>query len=184
MGKKIKYFLFIFLFIALDIFSRFLFKQSWFSKITLSNEVNPFDILSLIVSSVVAIWLGRYISKKLSAQRFEKEYLISDIKKIEDEIHIIENKLQSSNIELQTILDLLLKFKLYIDRFSKTINIFGITNINATKLNNYYNLLYQKTTNTESDIFNIDEAVQIEITNICSSFILETRQMIFKINKN
>jgi len=184
MGKNIIYIpLVIILFIILDIFSRFLYAQSWLSTAVLTNEVNPIEILSLIISAAIAIWLGWYISKKLTAQRFEKEYIISDIKKIEEEITSIEKKMQDSNIELQTLLDLLSKFKVYIDRFSKTIDIFQVKSINTSKLCKYYSLLYRRTTDTESDIFNIDEIAQIDVNNICSGFLIETRKMIFIINK-
>lgn len=184
MGKnKIVYiFLGIPILIVIDIFSRFLYEKSWFSSVKLSNEVDPIDIFSIIASSIVAIWLGLYITRKLSAQRFQKEYLISDIKKIEEEVSFIEGKMQESNIELQTIIELLNKFKLYIDRFSSTIRIFQVTSINSCELNYNYNRLYSTTTNTEGDLFIIDETVRIEINVICSSIIESTRQMIYIIN--
>lgn len=184
MGKNLIYLVIaISLIIAIDIFSRFLYAQSWLSNVVLSKEVDPIALLSIVISAVVAIWLGWYITKKLSAQRFEKEYLISDIKHIEEEIGFIERKMQVSNIELQTILELLNKFKLYIDRFSKTIDTFQVTSINSRKLFENYNRLYSKTTNTEGDLFNIDTSVRLEINNIFSSIIAETRQMIFMINR-
>ncbi len=183
MGKNLVYFLIAIPFlIVIDIFSRYLYAQSWLSNVILSNNVDPIAILGIVVSATVAVWLGWYITKKLSAQRFQKEYLITDIKQIEAEISFIERKMQASDIELQTILELLNKFKLYIDRFSKTIDIFQITSINSTKLAENYNRLYSKTTNTEGDQLNIDESVRIEINDICSSIIAETRQMIFVIN--
>jgi len=184
MGKNLIYFLLaIPSLIVIDIFSRFLFAKSWLSNIKLSNEVDPMNIFSTLISAFVAIWLGWYITRKLSAQRFEKEYIISDIKKIEEELFLIEKKLEVTKIDLQTVLELLSRFNLYIDRFSKTIDIFKVTSINATNLSSAYQKLYLKTTNTEGDQLNIDDSVKIEINTICSSILVETRQMIFTINK-
>ena len=184
MGKNIIYIvLAAVFFIAVDVFSRFLYAQSWFSKTVVLNEINPLDIISLSVSTILAILLGWYFSKKLTVQRYEKEYIISDIKQIADEIITIEREMKVSNMELQELLNILNNFKIYIDRFTKTIDIFQVTSINTDNLCNYYSHLYQITTNTDGNQFNIDETARIEISNICSSFILETRQMIFKLNK-
>ncbi len=188
MGKNLKTFLtaillIIPLLVIIDVFSRFLYKKSWFSTVQLAKEVDPVSIFSIVVSAFVAIWLGWYITRKLSAQRFQKEYLISDIKKIEEQILSIEDKMQVSNIELQTVLELLNKFKVYIDRFSSTITIFQVSSINASKLCNNFNKLYSATTDTEGDCFEIDESIRIEINEICSSIIIETRKMIYTINK-
>ena len=183
MGKNLIYFISIPILLVIDIFARFLYAKSWFSNVELSKEISPVELLSIIMSAIVAIWLGWYITRKLSAQRFQKEYLISDIKKIEDEVLYIEDKMQGSNIELQNVLDLLSKFKLYIDRFAKTIDIFQVTTINSSKLTKDYYRLYTKTTDTEGNLFTIDESMRIEINSICSSIIAETRQMIFVINK-
>lgn len=171
-------------FILLNIFSRFLYNQSWYSNSSLAKELNPFEIISLVVTTVVTIWLGWYVSKKITEQRYEKEYVITDLKKIEEEIEFIERNLQFPNIEIQTLLDHLNKLKICIDRFSKTAEIFQISCVNNVELENIYRKLYTKTTNLEGNILTNDNPVRNEITQVCNEIILKTRSMIFKINKH
>lgn len=172
------------LLLVIDIFARFLYAESWLSHVILSKEINLIEIIGIIVSACVAIWLGLYITKKLSAQRFQKEYLISDLIKIEEEIWDIENQINGTPIELQHLLNLLYRFKLYIDRFSKTVEIFQITCISSNKLSDFYFQLYTLTTDLDGNLFIADENCQFKINTICTSIIAETRQMIFNLNKN
>lgn len=190
MGKYLIYFKYltylliaILFFTVVDIFSRFLYEKSWFSGVKLSNEVDPMDIFGTAISATSAIWLGWYVTKKLTAQRFEKEYIISDIKKIEDELFTLEAKMKISQIDLQTVLELLNNFNLYISRFSKTIEIFQINSIKPDKLSLAYQKLYERTTNIEGTHLIIDQSVKIEIDAICTSILAETRYMICEINK-
>ena len=43
------------------------------------------------MTTIVTMWLGWYVSKKLTEQRYQKEYIITDLKKIEEEINYIGN---------------------------------------------------------------------------------------------
>lgn len=183
MVKKIGILISIFTaFILLNLFTRFLYSQSWFGTTTFSKELNPFDIISLIVSSIVTIWLGWYVSKKLTEQRYQKEYIINDLKQIEEEISFIEKNIMFSSTDLQTQLDILNRLNNYIDKFSKTIQIFQIKYLDITELLNNYTILYKKTTNLESTQLSMDDAIRYEINKVCNDFIVETRKLIFKIN--
>lgn len=184
MVKNLKYyFLAIPILVLVDIFARFLYEKTWFSSVTLSNAVDPMDIFSSVISTSSAIWLGWYITRKLSAQRFEKEYIITDIKKIEEELFSLEKQLKVSNMELQTVLEILNNFNLYINRFSKTLDIFEVKSISPTNLSKAFQKLYVRTTNVEGTHLNIDQTLTIEIRTICSAILIETRQMICAINK-
>ena len=185
MGKKIVYFFaLIFSLIIIDIFSRFLYDQSWFGATTLSKELNPIDVVTLIVTTIVTIWLGWYVSSKITAQRFEKEYLINDLKQIEQEIFFIEKNIDNSDIELQKLLSLLDKLNTYIDRFSKTIEVFNVSCVNVKMLNKNFRKLYTKTTDIDGNVFQTDNSNRKEINQVLTKFIIETRKMIFTINKN
>ena len=185
MGKKIIIiFLLIIAFVLLNVFSRFLYEQSWFSSTTFSTQLDPFDIITLVVTSLVTIWLGWYVSKKITEQRFQKEYVINDLKQIEEELNFIERNMQSSNIELQSLLDLLNKLKTYIERFSKTVEIFEITCVDARTLDDFYQKLYIKTTDLDGNQLLVNEVNRHEINQVCAAFVIHTRSMIFKINKN
>lgn len=184
MVKNIKYYIFaIPILVLADIFARFLYEKTWFSSVVLSNEVDPTDIFSSVISTSCAIWLGWYITRKLSAQRFEKEYIITDIKKIEEELFSLEKQMKVSSMELQTVLEILNNFNIYIDRFSKTLDIFEVKSISPTNLSNTFMKLYVRTTNVEGTQLNIDQTLTIEIRTICSVILMETRRMICTINK-
>lgn len=185
MGKKIiLVFAITIVFILLNIFSKFLYEQSWFSSTTFSTQLDPFDIITLVVTSLVTVWLGWYVSKKITEQRYQKEYVINDLKQIEEELNFIERSMQSSNIDLQSLLGLLNKLKTYIERFSKTIEIFGISCVDAKTLDTFYRELYIITTDLDSNQLLLDETNRNEINQVCSSFVIHTRSMIFEINKN
>lgn len=185
MGKKVIVALaFVVAFISLNIFSRFLYEQSWFSNTTFSNQLDPFDIITLIVTTIVTIWLGWYVSKKITEQRYQKEYVINDLKQIEEELTLIDRTMQSSNIELQLILGLLDKLKTYIERFSKTIEIFEISCVDPKDFDTLYQNLYEKTTDIDGNQLLLDESNRNEINQVCLSFVLKTRSMVFKINKD
>jgi hypothetical protein len=184
MGKKITIVIaFGVSFVLLDIFSRFLYSQSWFGTTTFSKEVNPFDIIVLVVTSLVTIWLGWYVSKRITEQRYQKEYLINDLKEIEEEINTIQRGiLSSSTLEIQTLIGFLNKLRTYMDRFSKTIEVFEISSINTKELNNQYNTLFQKATDLDGTHLVIDEIVLNELNSVCVEFVIRTRRMIFKVN--
>jgi len=185
MGKKIMFICFaVISLILIDVFSRFLYDQSWFGSTTLANEVDPFDIINLIVTLIATIWLGWYVSKKLTEKRFEKEYIITDLKQIEEEISYIEKNVESSRLELDTVLNMLNKLSAHIERFSKTIQIFKISAINVIKLKKNYQELYEKTTNVEGNFLQIDTENRNEINQICTDFVITAREMIYTINKH
>lgn len=49
---------------------------------TLKPEINISDLFGLVLTSIVGIYLGNTIQKQQSSSRFEKEYLISELKNI------------------------------------------------------------------------------------------------------
>ncbi len=169
-------------FVLLNIFSRFLYSQAWFSTTTLSKEVNPFDIITLVITSLLTIWLGWYVSKKITEQRYKKEYLINDLKEIEEELKFIEKSMQVSNIELQSLISFLNKLETCIHRFCKTIEIFQISSFDASSLNLQYKNLFERTTNLDGNLLVLDEVNRNEINKVCADFVIEVRSMIFKIN--
>lgn len=175
---------FITLILALIIFVLFksLCNTSWFSKFTFTNEINPLDIFSLITSLGVAIWLGYFITKKLTEDRFIKEFVISDICKIEEEVNFIERiTTESDKLELQTIFDGLHKLKQKIERFEQTSRLIGIGNKDFTSVNKCHSKLFLITTNSDKDIIDFQNK-RNEIEIVCSDFIIELRGIICSVN--
>lgn len=186
MAKKIGIALSLLLvFVLLDIFARFLYAQSWFGTTTFSKELNPFDVITLIVTTLITIWLGIYISKKLTEQRYQKEYIINDIKLIEDEILFFErNTYHTSSLDLLPTVSQLNKLKNYIDRFSKSLKIFNISNVSVSGLNSKFNSLYNLVTDTGGLNLVLDETNKHEIDSVCKDLMLETRKIVCSINKH
>jgi len=182
--KIIAGFSIIIIFILLNIFSRFLYDQSWFSKSTFKNDLDPYTIISLIVTTMVTIWLGLYVSKKITEQRYEKEFIISDLIRIEEEIKSLERKLSSTSTDLQSLIIKLNKINTYIERFAMTVEIINAESVlRKNILEGNYMKLYKKTTDLDGDQLNINDPIHHEITKICTKFIVDTRAMILKINK-
>ena len=57
-----------------------LLQTSW----SYSYVVEPIDIINILVTVLVTIFVAWYVTKKLSEERFEKELIISDLKSIEE----------------------------------------------------------------------------------------------------
>lgn len=185
MGKKIIISICgILVFVVLDIFARFLFLHSWFSSTTLSKEVNPFDIISLIVTTIATIWLAIYVSKKLTELRYQKEYLINDVKLIEQEILYFDKKVMGmNNLDLQGSVSDLNKMQNYIHRFCQSLKIFELS-IDTVALNKTFKDLFFKITDTNGTDLVLDDINKNEIGNLCNELILVTRTIVSKINKH
>lgn len=186
MGKKIIFFLGgCLIFIALHCFSRFIYNQSWFGETSLDTQVNPFDIITLIINSGLTVWLGIYIAKKLTEQRYQKEYLMDDLKKIENYVYDIDKAIEiSSTISLDQLLDHCNKIKVSISRFEQTLNIFNISDYNTIALNSQFVNLYSEITNLPGNTLIINGVNRITISNHCTNVVTQTRLLIFMVNKN
>jgi len=165
-------------------FIRFLHCHAWLSNVTITKEIDPLDVFTLIISSAITIFLAWYITKKLSEQRYEKEFIITDLKTIEDQINYIERLVQDSQIiQLQQLLDIFNKLRSNIDRFLKTIEIFEISCSESTKLNTLYNTLYKTVTDIDGIQLEMNEINRSKIHITCSNLVITTRKIIYTINK-
>lgn len=185
MAKKVIVFflacIFLFMFF---LFLRLLYCQSWFSTVKLSNELIPIDVLNLFSSTAITLFLAWYVTKKLTEQRYEKEFVMADLKNIEDQINYIERMTSDLNsIQLQPLLDLLAKLQSHIDRFKKTTLILKIPCKDSKELDSSFVALFEKATDIDGHQLDIDSAKRIEIQKVCSDFIITTRSIVCKINK-
>lgn len=186
MAKKIIFGLISLPFLVLIfLFFRLLYCQSWLSKATISMEIVPLDVLNLILTSGLTFYLAWYITKKLSEQRYEKEFVIDDLKLIEEQVNYIERLTSDvNNIEIQPLIGLFNKLNNSIDRFIKTTEILKIECKDLHKLNKYSSSLYRKTTDIDGLTLDLDNNKKNEINKTCNKFILTTRKMICEINKH
>lgn len=163
----------------LFLFIRALYCQYWFSSFVLSKEIAPLDVFNVFFSGGIAIWLGWYITKKLSEQRFLKEFVIKDIYRIEEQIEAFEKMSRSNTLELQTVFNELHELRNKIDRFERTARLthYPIKEINNLK--KYHTELYKVT--TTENLFD-PRNCRNEINTICGGFVLSLRKIVCEVN--
>lgn len=179
MGRKITvFFAVILLIVILICFLRFLFVMSWIHNAEVDYKIVPIDVFSLFISSALTIWIGWYIAKKITEQRFEKEFLIKDLSQIELDICEIETIFRTSgNVDVSYITSKNHRIQLLHGRLLKTMNLMGLSSIIPNDLGLKIRTLYQKTTD-----FNPEDIDVQEIYTVCDETVLEVRGLIISIN--
>jgi len=184
MVKKIVWFIaFIIVSIPLNIFCRFLYNQTWLGKYTFEDKLNLVDIVTLIISSGLTIWLGIYIAKKISEQRYQKEYIINDLKSIEEETGYIQKELiNTPTVDITRLLDYTNRLHSSIDKFKKTLEIFETKCHPDNDLMVKFRTFYSHVTNISGSSLNLNNSVVAQINADCNDLILTTRKIIKEIN--
>lgn len=146
-------------------------------------SVNAFEYVSLILSSFLTILVAWYITKRITEQRFEKDFLINDLKSIEDIVHNIENILEtSSSINITYIASRINSIFMLKDRMKEAIELTSLSNMDITPLENSINDLFTSATDFDAQDVPISEVDIPEIQQRCSNLIKETRNLIIEIN--
>lgn len=169
--------LFIFLFV------RSLYSANWFNTFTYDGSISPFDIFNLIISSIVAISLGYYITKKLTEQRFMKEFIISDITKVEMELENIESILSVNNVELTTIFNALNKLSHKIERIENTAKLITFEIDEIRNLKFLYFQIFQIATTTDNSTSINTFVSNSQLEPVFNDFSKSLRKMVYMVNK-
>lgn len=184
MGNKIIKVAFIILsFVLLDVFARFLFAQNWLNDFHLSKEVDPISVLSVLLTSIVTLVAAWYISKKIKEQRFEKDFLLKDLSKIEQTVEEIENLISPGSVELKLIIEKLSNIQRLNKSFSNTLKLCGKNESRAYDLNSKYSSMYSLLTDCDSNHLIINDENDNKLLNEINSYSLEIRRLILKVNK-
>lgn len=155
--------------------------HSWFSDISFSKEVDPFDIYNLLITTGLGVIIAWFISKKSNEDRYEKEFLINDMMDFERKLTDLSNKALSSrsmNILYPYINDAYNCHK----RFVHSLNLIGFDCIEVKDVGDGIISLYEIGTNVEDDSLEISIDDQTEISTLCSNLIFLSRNMIHLIN--
>lgn len=183
MEKVARVLLLVLAFIGLDIFCRFLYSQTWFGTFTFNQALDPFDIIALVVTSVITIWLGRYISKKLTEERYQKEYIITDLKNIESEVEALQRDLLSaSTVDIDRLLQHLNTLANSISKFKKTLAIFETKCNNTSDLERRFRALYINVTNLGGTQLVLTAVNKNQIDSQCNELIVSSRSIVREIN--
>lgn len=164
-------------------FVRSLYCAKWFETFKYDTTVSPFDIFNLLVSSLVAISLGYYITKKLTEERFMKEFLIGDITKIETELENIESILNTNNVEPLTIFAAINKLSHKIERIENTAKLIEFSCDELKRLKSLNFKLFEIATTTDDT--NRVDALQanLQLEPIYIDFSKSLRKMVYSVNR-
>lgn len=185
--KLIRYVIFgiclIVILIGLDIFCRFLYYKDWFGTTKLLDTIDPIAVIALIVSSLITVYVGIMIVKSFSEERYKKEYLIGELKLIEEEVNSFEALIAYAvSVDLGDVMKIINKINVYIERHSKTLDVFEV-NVDNSVLKNRFNQMYGAATNVTGNQLLLDPALRNILNLHCGNLILESRKMIHNINK-
>jgi hypothetical protein len=139
--------------------------------------VEPIDIINIIVTLLVSVFIAWYVTKRLSEERFDKELIISDLRDIESCIKKTLEFYDSSNSNNE-ILIYLNQLHILIRRFQCTIN---TDKMDTRGLENAFWQLFKVATDYDSgsDTDNVDiPAVQRHGNDL----IIEVRRIIKLVN--
>lgn len=146
-------------------------------------SVNAFEYVSLIITSFLTLIVAWYITKRLTEQRFEKDFLINDLKSIEEIVHSIEDLLEtSSSINITHMASKINSIFMLKNRMKEAIELTSLFGIDIRSLENSINDLFTSATNFDAQDVPISDVDIPEIQQRCTRLIKETRSLIIKIN--
>lgn len=150
-----------------------LLQTSW----SYSYVVEPIDIINILVTVLVTIFVAWYVTKKLSEERFEKELIISDLKSIEECIKKILDSYEQENANKQ-VLALINQLHILINRFEKTVAPQRISTIDLKR--RFWRLFAVATNYTAANDTSSIDIPQVEY--LSDELIIEIRRIITKVN--
>lgn len=157
----------------------------FYKNIDFEAKVNPLEVIGVCLSCLSTLYAAHIITKHFTEQRYKKEYVISDLKSIENIITDLEVLFSlERDIELQNLLDKLNSLRIVIDRFAATIDIFNINCNRLQQLFNAYLALYKLTTNVESNVLSANSVNKNDLGVACSNLLLEVRMLVKIINES
>jgi hypothetical protein len=156
--------------------------NKWHCSIKFTSEVSPVEIVNIFITAIIAIWLGMHVTKKLSEQRFLKEFIIADIYKIEESLDALERLTITDRLDIGTIFQAVQILRMKIEILEKTSNIFDMGNPDIKNLSILHTEIYTAATDVDGE--DVDIALKRdEIQELCSKFILLLRKIVHHINK-
>lgn len=155
-------------------------QKQWFCNIQYSTEISPVDIVNIAMTAIIAIWLGVYVTRKISEQRFIKEFIISDIYRIEESLTSIGLLLKNNNDDLSVLFDNLHILRTKIDVLDKTSKFANIHGLPIEKLLTEHGQLYVESTDVDGDLVDIEKKILIQ--NRLNKMTLLLREIICIIN--
>ena len=164
-------------------FVRSLYSVDWFNTFEYDKKVSPFDVFNLIISTIVAIGLGYYITKKLTEERFMKEYLISDIEKVENELENIETIFNAKHVELMTVFNAVNKLSHKIERIENTAKLIDFKTKEISKLKELNTNLFASATATDEASSINTYQTHLQLEPIYNDISVCLKKIVHRVNK-
>ncbi len=186
MNKVVKCVLIVTVVALLVVFFRSLYCERWLCSIKYSKEISPLDIINIIVTSSVAIYLGHYITKKLSAERYEKEFIIDDLRLIESNIGDIYTYFRgSSSKDVSEVGEKIEILEKSVERLKTTLSVFNY-DISVSSIEDKLKKLYAEGTNFDGNTWDPGkDTAQIAVCmSYCGIMTTEIRKIVKDINDN
>ena len=189
MVQKIKYIILILLLIVTLLsflyFIHILFSNVWLEYIKVDYNLVPVDVFSLFISSAITIWVGYYVVKNLSEQRFEKEMLINDLRAIEKEIEQVELAFRTSRmVDLAYVSGKMNTIKRLIDRFAFTAEMSNnFINKEVSSINDTFFSLYSASTDFDASSMNSNDIDCTSIYQLTDDLVRKLRTATIHLNK-
>ena len=161
-----------------------LYQSTWFSKIRVDYGFVPVDAIGILVSAAVTVWVGFTIAKKLTENRFEKDYLISDLNKMEAIVSDMEKLYKNSTfVDLSHITSMNVELKSIVNRFTETVKLMDNDQSKYKDLKYLSDKVYWKTTNVDGQYAEVENINLPELDTAFNDFILEVRKQIIAVNQ-
>lgn len=178
--------LFIVILILLVLIIGYLFCSMRFANVYIEHSIVPMDIISILVSSAVTLYVGSVITKSLSEQRAEKDILIEDLRSLEELVQDVERKINtSSEVTVSEMSISVQSVMVRVERIKQTTNIF-CENSKISTANLYESCanLYTVATDFSSEKLKVDDYPCDAVQHCCSGVVGEIRHLIHNININ
>ena len=173
-------------------------KELDYTCFTLNDEISVVDILTLLVTIFLAIYVGHVIEKVNESSRTEKTLIISSIERLDNISRDVANNFISGKIEYQIAASGLKKIGTGIQRIKKRAEMLGWkTQDEFDEILKKHRQLRNLTTDTPSTDNNDSNEIKVkqgmiefssnrtrEIHNEFESFYLLLFELLIKINRN
>lgn len=158
--------------------------EKWFCKYDMDSTVNPMDLISLIITTGVAVYLGHTITKGLSEERFDKEYIIKDLNSLDDTLSSFISYIQNAKeIDINECGDKIEDIRVGISKFKHSVDIFQVKISNVIQIDTIFEKLYKQGTSQVGQVIMGKDAPKDSIIKTCQDLAKEIRSSVKQVNQ-
>ena len=156
--------------------------RRWYYDVEFITDVSPIEIINIFLTAFIAVWLGRYVTRRMAEQRFVKESIIADVYKIEESLNVIEGLTVADKLDVGMIFQRLQILRMKIRTLKKTSELAEISSPEIAKLDTLHTRIYIVATSADGEEVDIASRKD-EIQMLLSRFTVVLRTIVYHINK-